>query len=196
MRKIIWILCLLTLVACSKDEDVYPSIITEFADLNTDEHGTATSFELDNGTIYLISNPVKDLKPDATYRVVCGYVPEGSKASLYTLNGAYFLHDSTEIVKNDPTNVLSAWHSGKYINMQLSPKTQGGTHYWGYAVDSITPRHRHLSLHHSQNSDPTSYTTTIYASLPMDSIQGIDKGDTVTLTINTFKGRKEWKVIY
>lgn len=175
---------------------MYPDIRTEFANMKADAKGVASSITLDDGTRYSITNRIAELHPDATYRVVCGYVPSGQQATLYTLEGAHILRDSTQVAQSHPTGVLSAWRSGNYINLHLTPRTQGGTHYWGFCIDSLTEHHAHLSLHHHQNGDPTSYSTTTYASLPVDSIAGIAKGDTITLHINTFKGRREWKMMY
>lgn len=178
--------------ACSDDEQVYPDIVTEFADMKVDNNGVARSITLDNGSRYGIINQIMDLKPKATYRVVCGFVSQDTLATIYQLEGVHVLHDSTEVAITDPTGVLGVWRSGRYLNMHLTPKTQGGDHYWGFRTDSLTAHHAHVSLHHNQLGDPTSYTMDVYASLPMDSIQGYVPGDTVSLSINTFKGIQTW----
>lgn len=182
--------CILFLLSCSEDEKTYPSIITEFAEMKADDKGMAKSITLDDGRSYGITNQIADLKPGANYRVVCGYVADNQQASIYSLDPAYVLRDSVKIARHDPTGVLSAWRSGRFINLHLRPKTQGGTQYWGYITDSITAHHAHLSLHHRQMEDPTSYSCDIYASLPIDSIQGITIGDTISLRIKTFNGAK------
>lgn len=183
---------LLLLVSCSNDDGPYPSLITEFADMLVDSTGVATTLTLDDGKTYSISNHITELEPKSVYRVVSSFEQEQDRATIYSLNSVHILRDSTAIRKYDPIGVLSAWRAGKYINLHLSPKTQEGRQYWGFCVDSITPHHARLSLHHDQNGDPTSYSTAVYASLPVDSIKGIDKGDTITLSINTFKGTREW----
>ncbi len=76
--------------------------------------------------------------------------------------------------------------------MYLSPLTQGGKQYWGFITDSIKGGHAWVSLHHNQNADPLSYTQPTYASLPVDSIKGIQAGDSITLRINTFNGTQTW----
>ncbi len=173
---------------------MYPSIITEMADMETDEAGVAQSLTLDNDQTYAIANHITSLKPQALYRVMCGFVPEGQKAVIYSLDGAHILRDSSLVAQSDPTGVQSAWRAGRYINLHLSPKGQDGTHYWGFSIDEVTEHHAHISLHHSQNGDPASYSSDVYASLPVDSITGIGEGDTITLSINTFKGIKTWKM--
>lgn len=182
-------------IACNEEEQVYPNIITEFAEMKVDGQGVADSIRLDNNVRYRISNKIKDLKPKATYRVVCGYIPNGSSATIYTLEAAYYLRDSSRIAQQAPTEVLSAWRSGRFINLHLTPKTQGGTHYWGYSIDSLVGHNAYLSLHHNQNNDPISYSADVYASIPVDSIRGIQKGDTISLSIQTFKDKKTWTII-
>ena len=187
------ILGLICLASCSNNEDdTYPSIITEMADLYTNDNGEMEKFTTDAGVTYQITNGKGDLKPNALYRILCGYVPSGEKAKIYQAQSAYYLKDSTAIAKTKPTGVKSAWRAGKYINMYLSPLTQGGKQYWGFITDSIKNRHAWVSLHHNQNADPLSYTQPTYASLPVDSIKGIQAGDSITLRINTFNGTQTW----
>ena len=50
----------------------------------------------------------------------------------------------------------------------------------------------HLRLHHRQNADPLSYTQTVYASLPIDSLKAVPKGDSIAFHIKTFKGDRVW----
>ena len=187
------ILGLICLASCSNNEDdTYPSIITEMADLYTNDDGKMEKFTTDAGITYQITNGKGDLKPRAFYRILCGYVPSGNSATIYQAQSAYYLKDSTAIAKKDPIGVKSAWRAGKYINMYLSPLTQGGTQYWGFITDSIKDGHAWVSLFHNQNADPLSYTQPTYASLPVDSIKGIQAGDSITLRINTFNGTQTW----
>lgn len=192
-RSYLLILGLICLASCSNNEDdTYPSIITEMADLYTDGQGVMEKFTTDAGVTYQIINGQGDLQPKALYRILCGYVPSGNSATLYQVQGVNYLRDSTKIAKTDPIGVKSAWRAGKYINMYLSPLTQGGTQYWGFITDSIKNGHAWVSLHHNQNADPLSYTQPTYASLPVDSIKGIQEDDDITLCINTFNGLQTW----
>ena len=178
----------LQLTACHDDEDTYPSIITEFVDVHSNNKGVLYEFTNDRAQTYQIVNTLEGFDTSAVYRSVCGYVPEGSKATIYQLLGVAVLRDSTAVVRHDPVGLLSAWRAGEYINMQLAPLTQGGKHYWGFAIDSIAPQHIYLSLHHNQNGDPTSYTQTTYASLYMKHIEGFNASDTISLSLATFDG--------
>lgn len=187
------LICLCVCVSsCSKVEEVYPGIITEMADVYTDSHGVIVKFITDAGVTYQVTDGQDKLEPDAIYRILCGYVPSGENATIFQAQGVYILRDSSAVAKTDPTAVKSVWKGGKYINMYLSPLTQGGTQYWGFITDSIKGGHAWLSLHHDQNADPLSYTQPTYASLPIDSIRGIQEGDVITLTIKTFNGTASW----
>ncbi len=181
------------LTGCSSDDDdTYPSIITEFANMISNESGVMKSFTTDDNQTYQISNLLEGYHRNALYRVVCGFVPEGKQARVYQLHGAHFLRDSLACAQRDPTEVVSAWRRGHFINLHLNPLTQGGTQYWGFITDSILPQHTYLSLHHRQGDDPLSYTQTVYASIPLDSIPEYDAADTITLVIQTFKGPKRY----
>lgn len=175
------------------DEDFYPSIVTEFAMMRTDGSGVLTDFTTDDGRTYVISNPQEGYAQNVGYRVVCGYVPDGQSATLYQLTGAHLLRDSTELALDaDPIKVTSVWLSGRFVNMQLAPLTQGGTHYWGFRRDHTSGRTTHVSLHHRQNGDPLSYTQTVYASLSVDSLKSVPAGDSIALHIATFGGDQVW----
>lgn len=188
------VVILTVFVSCKNDEDdeTYPSIITEMADLYTNAQGAVEKIVTDNGITYQVTNTINNLAPNAIYRILCGYVPSGNSATIYQSQGVYYLRDSTAVATTDPTGVKSAWRAGRYINIYLSPLTQGGEHYWGFITDSIKDGHAWVSLHHRQNADPLSYTQPTYASLPVDSIKDIAQGDIITLCINTFNGPQTW----
>lgn len=177
--------------SCSDDEDGhYPDVITEFADVRSDKDGRLTDFTTDGGATFRIENELTGYNPNRIYRAICGYVPQGNQATLYELQGVWVLRDSTAIVRHDPTDVLSVWSTARYVNMQLSPLTHGGQHYWGFAADSLRPGHAYLSLYHNQNGDDAAFSQTVYASLPFDSIRGLQPDDSVSLTIHTFEGTR------
>ncbi|MBR1498510.1 MAG: hypothetical protein IJ615_02630 [Bacteroidaceae bacterium] len=191
------LLLLLLLFSCKggdEGSDLYPNVVTEFAMIRTDDAGTMRELTTDDERTYTISNPLEGYEKNVTYRAVCGYVPDGQTATLYHATGAYLLRDSTLLASEpDAIKVTSVWQSGRYINMQLAPLTQGGRQYWGYRIDSLRSRTTHLSLHHRQNGDPLSYTLTVYASLPVDSLQQIPAGDSIALHIKTFNGEQVWR---
>ena len=192
------LLLLLLLLSCCKGSDdtsdLYPNVVTEFATIRTDAEGTMVELTTDDERTYAISNPQEGYKKNFRYRAVCGYVPDMQKVYLYHATEAYLLRDSTELaIEPDAIKVTSVWQSGRYINMHLSPLTQGGRQYWGYRIGEVRGRTTHITLHHRQNGDPLSYTATVYASLPVDSLKAIPAGDSLALHIKTFKGEQVWK---
>ena len=182
--------------SCKGGDDTsepYPNVVTEFAMIKTNDSGMLAELTTDDERTYTISNPQDGYDKNVMYRAVCGYVPDGQTATLYHATGAYLLHDSTKLsYEPDAIKVVSVWKSGRYINMQLSPLTQGGIQYWGYRIDNVHDRTAHITLHHCQNHDPLSYMQTVYASLPMDSLKTISAGDSIALHIKTFNGEQVW----
>ena len=184
-------LLLFFLSSCNDDKDSpYPSLITEMADCPTNNEGTMVKIILDNDTELPLSNPQTGLKANVVYRCLTGYTLDNGQATLYNLKSAHFLRDSTSVATCDPTNVASLWRTRRYLNFHLLPKTQGGTHTWGFITDSIVGRHAYLHLHHRQGDDPAAYTTDVYASLPLNLVEA----DKFTIRIETFKGTKEWEL--
>ena len=132
----------LLIVSCTEEAEPYPELVTEFADIRTDADGMFIDMTTDDGTCYSITNTnIQPHRPDTTYRAVVGFVSNGSStephSQIYTLTGAQVLADSTAILRHDPTGIESMWMEGRYVNMQLTAKTQGGRHTWGYAIDFI-----------------------------------------------------------
>ena len=196
----------LLLVSCAERNEPYPSLVTEFADIRTDAAGNLTEMTTDNGTCYSITNTnIQPHRPDTTYRAIVGFIPNpdpySPQAQIYTLHGAQLLADSTAILRHDPTGVESMWHEGRHINMQLTAKTQGGRHTWGYTIDFVEEggkkerahAHYHLSLHHNQGDDPTSYSQTYYCSILTTQLPQYENTDTITVSVHTFQGIKSWK---
>ena len=149
-------LLVLTFHSCSDDDikETYPSIVSEFSDIYSNDKGTLYQFVTDSQKKFLISNTLTGYAASRIYRGLCGYVANGERATLYQLQAAYVLRDSTATPRRDPTAVLSVWSTDRYINMQLQPRTQGGRQYWGYCTDSVRTKHIFLSLYHNQNERP------------------------------------------
>ena len=190
------LLLLLLIVSCRGNDssDFYPDIVTEFANIRTDEAGCLSDFTTDDERTYTIATPKDGYNKNAIYRAVCGYVADGQTATLYHATGAHLLRDSTELdLTPDALNVTSVWLSGRYINMQLSPLSQGGTQYWGFRYEGVSGRTTHVSLHHRQNGDPQSYSQTVYASIHVDSLKAVPSGDSIALHFATFQGERVWR---
>lgn len=203
-------LCLLFGGACSNDEDeteAYPALITEFVDIQTDDAGNGCLLITDKGTVYAINQPLKDLRPNVVYRIIGGYVLTGRTNGPYqivelrTAENITLLNPVEDPSGDDaPVQVTSIWKSGAYLNFNLSPKTQGGQHEWGYRVDGIreteTGQTYDLSLYHRQPGDPYSYSTTVYASLIIGKIGELQQGDSIAFSVLTFDGHRTWRFAY
>lgn len=203
-------LCLFFCGACSEDEDeteAYPALITEFVDIYTDENGNGYLLVTDKGTVYAINKPLENLRPNVAYRIIGGYVLTDRQSGPYqvvelrTAENITLLSLVEEPSGDDaPIQVTSIWKSGAYLNFNLSPKTQGGKHEWGYRIEGVretqTGQTYDLSLYHRQPGDPYSYSTTVYASLIIDKIGELQQGDSITFTVLTFDGNRTWKFAY
>lgn len=202
-----YIICGLTalsalfLGACNDGEDdsLYPSIINEFAIAYTDADTCVFQITTDDGhTFPLIQKRnIRGGMPNAKYRGIASYTVERqTMADLCAFTGTPILHDSTEVVKTDATGVESVWMGNDYVNLHLTPKSQGGTQYWGYATDSISAdsTHYYLRLHHRQLADQPYYTATLYASIDAHELPSYHSGDTISLRINTYNGVKTWTI--
>lgn len=204
-------LCALLCAACSGDEEegyVFPSLVTEFVELHTDDTGLGTQFTTDGGSGFAVNAPLQGLQPNALYRLVLGYETTDETrgrlpvARVYTVDYVALLQPTEEpAAEDEPAGIDAVWRGADYLNLQLSPKTQGGTQLWGYRTDSITStpdgrRTFHLSLYHRQPDDPYSYSTTAYASLPLFQVEELQPGDSLTFTGLTFDGQKTWHFSY
>lgn len=188
-------LCALLPTGCQDDDggSPFPNMWNEIVGLSTDGSGRIAQLVTDAGDTYEVTNRLTGYRPDTLYRVMCGYTTGAGRATLYQTAGVHMLRDSSACATHDPVNATAVWRSGQYINLRLAPLTQGGTHAWGFAADSTGPGgHRYLSLHHRQGSDPPYYTQETYASIALADIPGLAGGDSLSLSIHTFKGVKTW----
>lgn len=211
MQRFVFLLLLsAALVSCSKDEDEsYPPLITEMAMARADDGGIMASFTTDDGVIHHVNNTIKGMKPNSRIRALISYITtdapadapvENTFATVYSAKEAPVLWDWSDAnpQHRDPTGIQSAWLSGGYINLHLTPKTQGGKQAWGFSQDSVTTNAQgasthHISLYHDQLGDATSYTTDLYACIHPDSIPRCTIGDSIRLSINTFQGLCTWQ---
>lgn len=188
-------------VGCQKEDNdsaSYPALITEFANLQTNENGVAVTFHNDKGEKFNIGNHIENLIPNATYRIVCGYEVTDKSAK----SAIIYKVERVEVLKEQATahcdalNVIAVWMGGHFINMHLAPKTQGGEHDWGYHLDRISnykgQKAYHLSLFHHQKEDPTAYTENRYASVNLTQLTDIQSGDSIYISIQTFEKDKTW----
>lgn len=191
------------LVSCSGEDDAsYPSLVTELVMAQADGRGCMASFTTDAGTTYTVENEIKGMKASSLLRALCSYlVIDANYARVYQAQAVPILWNLTgnQTLPRDPTGIQSAWLAGGFVNMHLTPKTQGGQQAWGFMQDSVTANQRggktfHLALCHDQQSDMAAYSTEVYASISLDSLSATPTSlDSITLAVNTFQGTAVWR---
>lgn len=207
------LLCMLMVVglfaACTGDDEdgyVYPSLLTEMAELHTDENGSGRMLLTDGGEMYAVNNVIEGLYPLVSYRIVCSYLPLSNDNGTYTLADIYsiksvsMLLPDTLNVENESLKVVSVWTGGGYLNLCLELKTQNGHHYLTFREDSITEtlsgKLVNLTLVHNRGENLQYYTETVYASLRPGNYWSLQPGDSIALNTLTDDGFRIWKVAY
>lgn len=214
-RNLIWKLSVsigltLSLFACGDDDDyTYPSLISEFADVQTDDSGTFTYIHTDNGESLPIVNShelaAEGITPDTLYRVLSRYELVDKGAKLYAIQAIPAPlplppTDFPDGVKADPLEMQSLWRGGNYLNMILLVKAQKGKHTFCFIEDSlvVSPSDGHtilyLRLYHDAGDDIQAYTQKAYLSVPLSQYADrLTVGDSISLRIPTAQGWQEWK---
>lgn len=212
------VISLLTLsagfVSCSTDEEddyVYPSLLSEFADVATDASGAFTHICTDNGQTLPIVNAselvAEGVIPDTIYRVLSRYelVDEGAKLySLQAIAAPYALPADSfpNGIKSDAVAMQSIWRGGNYLNMILLVKAQRGKHIFQFVEDSLTVsssgKHTlYLRLYHDADGDVQAYTQKACLSVPLHPYSSrLSLGDTIIFSIPTHQGWQQWKRAY
>lgn len=196
------------LASCSdSDDDPVADYVENLGELLTGNDGVATHFRLDDGTVYEVVNNLSNLAPDSLYRVVGLYVLDNARrvrfSSLSQITSPRPVFMSSERVKEDLLDLVSAWKKPRYFNFVLRLKTGGNSHYLGFVDHGIEQRTSgqrvwHLSLYHDQNDDPLYYSREVYASCPLyhkaDSL--LPGRDSVYFSLQTFEGKVLLKEAY
>ena len=196
------LLFVLALGACSsEDGEIYPSLITEMAMARGNSEGLLASFTTDSGHTYQTSNKVSGLKNGELLRTLISYVvAEDGKAQVYKAVAVPVLKDIADVETpvHDPTGVESCWLGGRFVNLHLLPKTQGGKQGWAFLRDSVSANTLggctfHLSLYHSQLDDAEAYSNDFYACVALDSVAtAFDAADSIVFTVVSYAGAQQW----
>lgn len=197
----LFLVALVTLVACSKDDEPYPALITEMVMSSSDAQSIFTSFTTDEGRTFQMSNTVKGPSPNVRWRFLCGYVKDDeTTARVYSFIRIPLLPDCTDLEnrRRDATNIASIWKGGGYINLHLLPLTQGGQQAWGFFRDSTSTNSvggtdYFITLSHNQLNDVEAYTTDLFLSLDLDSVAITrSAADSIIFTVKTYDGKRSW----
>lgn len=199
-------LCLL-LAACKEETYVYPSVITEFIDLQTDATGTITHLIADDGEHYAVQprEGLDGLRADTLYRTVSVYQilneqtdgnePEAILYSSRTVISPYPVKAAAwkDSIYTDPVDIQSIWRSGDYLNLIAEVKRKDQAHAFHFIEDSISTdsqgvRTLYLRLFHNSNQDYEAFTDLTYLSAPLRNYQDtLRTGDKICFRIHTYK---------
>ncbi len=197
IRLLTYLLLPILLSCCSEDDNTYPSLHTELAEVYTGSDKNVKNIVFDDGRSYDADRVISSSVADTLLRCVCSYSiddsynPESFKTySLSTIPSSFpTAYDSFKSHSSVPVKVLGLWETKRYINAYISYKTTDkGKHTFSFSEDSIVSsidgvKTAFVSLHHENpNNDPESYTQHIYISFPKYYYEG--KTDKVELTIN------------
>lgn len=207
-------LSLLTgLLSCSDDKDdyVYPSVLSEFADVYSGNDRKLVCLQTDNGQRLEILNASKistdGVVADTVYRSLVRYERKKTGAEVYAIQmipapTPNVQTDFPEGIKNDPIEVQSLWRGGDYLNIILLVKAQKAKHIFRFVEDSVTVSDSgihtlHFRLYHDAGGDVQAYTQKAYLSLPLTSYESLlSPGDTLSLSVPTTAGWQRWKRCY
>lgn len=204
------LLCLTAGFASCTDEDdgyTYPPLLSEFADVCTDEAGLFTYLLADNGERFCIVNSTElkadSVTPDTIYRTISRYERVEGGIKLYSMQAisaspAVKSEAFADGVKADPVEMQSIWRGGSYLNMILLVKSQNKRHAFHFVEDTLTTsptgtRILRLRLSHDAGDDLQAYTQKAYLSLPLSPYSSLlVPGDSILLSIPTTRGWEQW----
>ncbi len=206
IKKLLLLALLLPwLCSCNNDDYVYPNVITEMIDLQTNETGVATYLVTDDGIRWHLQphKGLDGLVPDTTYRTVSMYSPLShvdeivQEAILY--NTRLVIADlpkpeaTVDGIKLDPVILQSIWRSGRYLNLIIQVKMKDQKHSYGFIEHQLAKKadgtqELNLTLYHDRNNDVEGFNSTVYLSVPLWVYEDVlRKGDKIVFHLNTYK---------
>lgn len=199
-------LCLLWPIVACNEEEPWEAYRQDFAELRTDANGFTQDLKPDGDTWLAVLNKVGGLTADSLYRVTATYIQRPRGVELYNLSQVLSPFPRTyspNAIKTDPVHLNAIWSSGRYINLRLTLRTGGGTHYFGFCDEGIEEltdgcRKLRLTLLHNQNNDPTYYSRETFLSCPVYHYAGTLRHDvdSICLVLHTFEGKREHTFAY
>ena len=207
MKKFLSLLSPILALFCScedaEDDYRYPSVVTDYTCMITDEDGKPERLRLDDGGEYsiVLTDNYREThtfpssyRPDTLYRVISIYeLGADDKAHIYSFSSMLSVVPTPlrhgETLKQDSVYLQSTWISGGYLNMVIELKALDGQHSVGF-VDT-TPkdmRGKEFTLYHDANDDVESYRQKLYASIPLAPFSSdLQQGNTLRFVVNTYE---------
>lgn len=196
------IIATLLLTSCGDEEYVYPELITEFINLETDNGGIGNYLVTDHEERFYIENhsALSGLKSDTLYRVVSRYAAVHHSAeptvTLYAIESAIapipLPESQFSEIYTDAVELQSIWRKGEFINLVLKVKVKDTAHGFHFIENKIEEvegiRTLYLTLYHDRKEDIEAFYRTSYLSVPLWYYSDkLEKGDQIVFQLNTYK---------
>ena len=122
IRRLLPLLFLVAAAACNNDEEPWPSLITEMADILTDEEGTLCQLHTDSEVNYQLTNPVAGYAPSVAYRILADYNTGELEMSYGIYESIASLSTPPRVVVPDSGAVSAAWKTYEAATSTTSAK--------------------------------------------------------------------------
>lgn len=155
------------IVSCTDSEEAFPNVVTQMAEVSTENNGRLSRMLTDDGSSFRILNELYAGKTRATYRMLCNYVVEPEGVTLMGTSGVWVLRPGEKPQKTLPLTIVSAWKGGGYANLHLQYMRKSARHTLTLTQDSVVDGTTFLTIHHPWVNDIMAWTVDDYASIPL-----------------------------
>lgn len=211
MRRLIPLLgFLLLLVSCDKEQEPLPSYIEGLVELHADPNGILRTLVTEQGHSYGLLNPQSGYKANTVYRAYTIYTLSSSGAALYKLGivpSEPAVQMPLHTIRQDSVELVSLWKTkSRWINLHARMPAGESDNTLRWAWTDIEEKENqqgvykmlHLVVKSEIQDSPFLYKEDYYISCPLSSFSAqLRKGvDSISVSLNTEKGRVERKFIY
>lgn len=215
MKKLLFLMVLVLLVACNRDNEVQENVVMKIA--TVENPSTSSNFYLrldDNKRLWTAQSDLKYYRPVDGQRVIATYVVLTNKADSSNYQHDVKLKDVYEIltkgifnikpdeqdsIGNDPLTLMDLWIGGDHLNIEFNYPGYSKIHYINLVADSAktyTDNKIHLELRHNANGDYPGYNIWGMASFDLKPLKLNAAGDSVNLVIHTREYRSPQNISY
>lgn len=207
------LLCMFSVGACKEDYS-YPNVLTELAEVQTDEKGGLKELTTDRGETFTVAKYTSTITftADTLYRMLTVFEPieaNSNQLLVYTAQPVFSelplpFEQVKDSMKTDPVDIQSIWRSGNYLNMILHVQTKEKPHEFHFVDQGICPYNQkpegnspqaeqkrqvlELTFYHDRKEDYEAFTSKYCFSIPLKTYEGkLRKGDKIRLHLNTYK---------
>ena len=200
MKKLLFLLMLVTLAACGKDEYHYPSVKLAYLTGYSDSQGALQHVQTDDGSLLTVAQDATGLaiRPDSLIRMVANYETTEQGTTVYGALAAIApvpqpAEQFTDGIQTDPAEVLSIWLGWNYLNIILNVKAQNKQHSLHFIEDKVEETDGqtdvYLRLFHDDGDDLQAYTKRAYLSVPLLTYARADgRPTTIHFSLLTYDG--------